>query len=167
MKAIARNSNVKAVMARSIVVAAMLSVGSFPASAEVIYVNAAANGSADGLSWANARSDLAAAVSGASTGDDVWVAAGTYGPIELRSGVRIIGGFAGTESAASASDPVANRTIISGGGTSRCVTGVNNDASSVLRGFSIRNGFIAMLETGRGHVLGKERRDDHPMRVRQ
>ena len=153
MNAIVRSRNMKGVMARCIVVAAMLSVGSFPAAAEVIYVSAAANGSANGSSWANAKTDLAAAVTDARTGDDVWVAAGTYGPIELRSGVRIIGGFAGTESATSESDPVANRTIISGGGTSRCVTGVNNDASAVLRGFSIRSGFIAMPNSGAGMFL--------------
>lgn len=153
MNAIARSRNMKGVMARSVVVAAMLSVGSFPAAAKVIYVSAAANGSANGSSWANAKTDLAAAVTGARTGDEVWVAAGTYGPIELRNGVRIIGGFAGTESATSASNPVANRTIISGGGTSRCVTGVNNDASAVLRGFSIRSGFVAMPNTGAGMFL--------------
>ena len=153
MNAIARSRNMKAVMARSIVVAAILSVGSFPAAAKVIYVSAAANGSANGSSWADAKTDLAAAVTGARTGDDVWVAAGTYGPIELRSGVRIIGGFTGTESSASASDPNANRTIISGGGTSRCVTGVNNDASAVLRGFSIQSGFVAMPKNGAGMFL--------------
>ncbi len=123
------------------------------AVAETTYVDRTATGSGDGASWANARNDLAVAVSGASAGDEIWVVAGTYGPIALKSGVRIIGGFGGTESATSQSDPVANRTIISGGGTSRAVVSINNDSSAVLRGFSITDGFVDIPGMGGGMYI--------------
>ena len=110
--------------------------------AGTLYVNASATGLGDGASWANAQVDLSAAVSAANSGDELWVAAGTYGPIVLKSGVRVYGGFNGTETAPSQSDPDVNVTIISGGGTSRPVMSVGNDSTTVLRGFRITEGFI-------------------------
>jgi len=53
-----------------------------------------------GETWATAFADLGKAVEHAIAikGDEIWVAEGTcQGPIRLESGLRIIGGFAGTE----------------------------------------------------------------------
>ncbi len=111
-----------------------------PTSAAVIYVDADAKGAGNGQSWTDAYTSLSTAITSATTGDEVWVAEGVYRPIVLKSGVKVYGGFAGTESAASASDPVAHRTIISGGGTRRAVRSLNDDASTVLRGFVIKDG---------------------------
>ena len=68
-------------------------------AASVIYVKPGGTGT--GLSWDSAK-DLAAALSAATTGDELWVATGTYTPGSLRAdtftlkdGVTIYGGFAG------------------------------------------------------------------------
>jgi len=72
-----------------------------------LYVNASAAGG-DGTSWENAFTDLQDALAAALSGEEIWVAAGTYTPTNngdrtvsfiLKSGVKIYGGFAGGEKA--------------------------------------------------------------------
>lgn len=80
--------------------------------ATVRYV--AADGTGDGSSWANAMSDLQAAIDASSSGDEIWVKQGTYKPTSLiksnkptskafilKEGVSLYGGFAGTETSVS------------------------------------------------------------------
>src|SRR5690606_13144340 len=73
------------------------------------------NGTGDGSSWANASNDLQLMINNSFAGDSIFVASGTYKPIRpannvnviavnnrdnafvLKSGVKIYGGFAGTE----------------------------------------------------------------------
>jgi hypothetical protein len=99
-----------------------------PAPGEVIYVNAAAPapGGGDGTSWKTAFNDLqdglAAATPG--SGDQLWLAAGSYRPagpggdraisFNLVSGTAIYGGFNGTETQLNQRDPAVNITILSG-----------------------------------------------------
>jgi hypothetical protein len=87
------------------------------------YVNLAAPGADNGASWADAFTNLQSALSVAQSGDSVWIAQGTYYPtsstdrmisFEPRSGVRIFGGFAGTENNLSQRDWEIHRTILSG-----------------------------------------------------
>ncbi|MGD2111122.1 MAG: choice-of-anchor Q domain-containing protein [Phycisphaerae bacterium] len=111
-----------------------------PVTADVIYIDAAAKGANTGITWANAHPTLAGAIASAQAGDELWVAAGTYGPIELKSGVRVYGGFAGTETAAASADPETNKTYIDGGGIGRAVLSIDDDSSTVLRGFHIVDG---------------------------
>ncbi|MEM1216744.1 MAG: hypothetical protein AAGJ82_13705, partial [Bacteroidota bacterium] len=97
-----------------------LLLSSFSLSAQV-YVNQTATGSNDGTSWTDAYTDLSAALSATSTGDEVWVAAGTYLPGDNRNDffrfphdLQVYGGFNGTESALEDRDVNANTTILSG-----------------------------------------------------
>lgn len=73
---------------------------------KIWHVNIAATGANTGQNWANAFTDLHSGLAAAQPGDAVWVAGGTYRPdagtdrnryFELKSGVRLYGGFAGTE----------------------------------------------------------------------
>jgi hypothetical protein len=121
-----------------------------PVAAAVKYVTP--TGSGNCTSWPSACS-LPTALATAESGDELWVKAGTYAPFTLVNGVKIIGGFAGTESAASQSNPAANLTIVDGGGTAQCVTGADLAATSVLRGFTIRNGYDSGSDGGGGLIL--------------
>jgi predicted outer membrane repeat protein len=110
--------------------------------AATLYVKPTATGTADCSSWANACT-LPDALAIASCGDSVWVARGIYAPFSLIDGVKIIGGFAGTETAASQSNPAANLTTVDGANNTQCVTNINDNPGGLaayLRGFTIRNG---------------------------
>lgn len=76
----------------------------FPA-AVTLYVDQGATGNNTGTSWANAYLELQSALDIARAGDQIWMADGTYTPGATRSDsfvlmdeVRILGGFAGSES---------------------------------------------------------------------
>ena len=123
--------------------------------ANVIYVDANATGADDGSSWVDAFPDLQAALTTASAGDEIWVTAGVYRPtatfdraisFELKNGVGIYGGFAGTETQRDQRDPASNVTTLSGdigvaGGNDNSVYVVTVDGSvtdsGVLDGFTI------------------------------
>ncbi|MEN8128099.1 MAG: right-handed parallel beta-helix repeat-containing protein, partial [Planctomycetota bacterium] len=93
--------------------------------AKTIYVKPSAVG--NGTSWTSAYGDLQRALDAASSGDQIWVAAGIYAPsvpvggttsrhqtFQMKNGVAIYGGFAGTESILSQRDIYNNETILSG-----------------------------------------------------
>ncbi len=72
--------------------------------AKVFYVHP--EGFGDGSSWEDASPDLADILLEAEAGDEIWVAEGTYYPTDfedrhasfvLKEGVKLYGGFAGTE----------------------------------------------------------------------
>ncbi len=90
-----------------------------------IYVNAGATGANDGTSWDDAFTDLTEAIDSSMTGDQIWVAAGTYLPrvvdedstgafFTFPHDLELYGGFAGTETMLSERDPDTNETILSG-----------------------------------------------------
>lgn len=96
-----------------------------PANAQttIRYVDRDAVGANDGSSWANAFTDLQAALAAASNGDEIWVAAGVYAPtttgdrtvsFAMKNGVGIYGGFAGTETLRSQRNWTSNVTTLSG-----------------------------------------------------
>ncbi len=82
-----------------------------PCQAGIIYVDADANGANDGTSWGDAYNYLQDALATASSGDEIWLAQGTYTPdsssanpngsgqrtatFQLINGVAIRGGYAG------------------------------------------------------------------------
>jgi hypothetical protein len=92
---------------------------------EIIRVKKGAAGTGSGDSWTNAVPELRDALPLANPGDEIWVAQGTYKPttqpdssrsFQLRSGVSVFGGFAGTEILRSQRnpDPHTNATVLSG-----------------------------------------------------
>jgi len=126
-----------------------------PAWAGVIYVRGDAAGANNGLSWADAYTDVQAALAAAEWGDEIWVAKGTYKPTTgtlrtvsfvLEAGTGLYGGFAGTENERAQRNWEANATILSGNiGTAgsaadnsyHVVTGAD---LAVLDGFTITGG---------------------------
>lgn len=131
---------------------------------ERIYVNAASQGPYDGKTWETAFSDLQDALSIAQPNTEIWVATGTYKPdrdtaarsasFYLKNGVRLLGGFAGTETSSYQRDPNAHETILSGdlkgddGGnfanndenSYHVVTSIQTDPNCLLDGFTITGG---------------------------
>ena len=132
--------------------------GSVDADGLVIYVKANAASGGDGTSWANALNSLQSALSLATSGDQIWVAAGIYYPSDtmnqsasfsLINGVGIYGGFTGTEILLSQRNPKLNVTILSGDlgvaadfsdNSYHVVNGSNTNSTAVLDGFTISGG---------------------------
>ncbi len=90
-------------------------------AATVIYVNPNANGANTGTTWKNAFTDLQSALAAASAGDEIWVRGAVYKPgnsasdtFQLVDGVKLYGGFTGTESTLAQRDWETNLTILSG-----------------------------------------------------
>ena len=143
------------------------------------YVDASATGANDGTSWANAFTNLGDAIAWYSLfGDELWVASGRYYPDEgniysnddrnatfaLFPGLKLYGGFAGTETNINQRNIAVNLTVLSGDldknditnsagvvvadaynntvGTNSCsvVRMVGTDSNSVLDGFTITSG---------------------------
>jgi len=131
----------------------LLFAGSF-LQAQTYYVKPAASGSGNGSSWTNAAgaTQLAAIISAAASGSQVWVAAGTYYPgatraaaFVLKSGVALYGGFAGTETTLSQRNWTTNVTTLSGniggaGNSYHVVVSNGNTGTTVLDGFTIMSG---------------------------
>jgi hypothetical protein len=116
-----------------------------PAVQTVWYVDADAMGTGDGKSWDNAFDHPVDAMAAASSGNQIWVASGTYyGPgdrtapvVAFKAGVMVYGGFVGTETDLSQRD-MADRATFDGGDTlHHVVTGADN---ALLHGFVVRNG---------------------------
>jgi hypothetical protein len=127
----------------------------------VFYVDANAAGANNGLSWANAFTSLASALSAvaAGMGQEIHVADGTYKPttgtsrttaFQLRNGVRVSGGYAGVGAAdPDARNPGLYPSILSGDirtvGNSadnsyHVINGSGTNSSAILDGFTIMAG---------------------------
>ena len=85
-----------------------------PVRAAILHVRSDAAGpETNGLSWASAFNSITQGLQYASSGDELWVAAGTYkGAITVPEGVALYGGFAGTETLRTQRDWGRTRTII-------------------------------------------------------
>ncbi len=98
------------------------------------YVKTIAAGTGDGSSWANASANLQAMIDASANNDEVWVAKGTYKPTTVvgydaahvaytddrhksfyvRTGVKLYGGFVGTEVTPGQRKLAQNKTYLSG-----------------------------------------------------
>ncbi len=89
----------------------------------VIFVLPGATGAGTGADWADAFTDLAPALATAISGQQIWVAGGTYLPtagndttktLAIPTGVSVFGGFAGTETLLSQRSWASNLVTLSG-----------------------------------------------------
>ncbi len=90
-------------------------------AAGILYATPGGTGNCS--SWVNACA-LQTALTGATSGNEIWTAAGTHKPttmgtyrdatFQLKDGVALYGGFAGTETTRDQRDPATNVTILSG-----------------------------------------------------
>lgn len=119
----------------------LLSAFSHLSAQTTYYVDASkADNAGAGTSWATAKKDLQDAINLAVSGDAIWVKAGTYKPTQdpsgninpadsrdltffLKDGVKVYGGFSGTETLLSQRNVSTNVTTLSGD------IGLTNDAS--------------------------------------
>ena len=160
---------------RTIILAATMGLLSPAAiSSDIWFVNEAAAGAATGQSWLDAFTDLQSALAVADSGDQIWVAEGTYRPdsgshdtqasFVLRSGVELFGGFNGTESAATARDPDLHIAILSGDlagnddpesfikgqktsdNSAHVLYGFGTDSTCILDGFTVTGGVGGSVE---------------------
>ncbi|HPI09073.1 MAG TPA: choice-of-anchor Q domain-containing protein [Saprospiraceae bacterium] len=135
-----------------------------------IYVHPAATGAADGTSWADAFTDLQPALQAAAYGDTMWVAEGTYLPtadgnrdssFNVPNGLRMYGGFSGTETDLAQRDWAAHPVILSGNIGNPNDTTDNSlnimflaypDSFTIVDGFTFRFGYAESVplsfETG-------------------
>jgi parallel beta-helix repeat protein len=129
-----------------IVLVAVIILLSIPLTAQckVIYVKTAGSDTNNGSSWALAKKTVQAGLNAASgtTSDEVWVSAGTYlQTISLKVGVKLYGGFTGSETDISQRDWMANQTILDGNQAGKVVTSPSGaTATTRIDGFIIRNG---------------------------
>ena len=145
------------------------------------YVKANASGTNTGTSWANAFNSLESALAAARSCQlaEIWVAAGTYKPsalpvgnttgvstdytFQLPDGVKLFGGFAGTETELVQRNPTTSLTLLSGdlnGNDGANFTNIAdncahvvlslNNAGATIDGFTIRGGGNAVQVSGMG-----------------
>jgi parallel beta-helix repeat protein len=112
------------------------------ALAATVYVAPTGSNSNSGASWTLAKQTVGAGLTAAVSGDQVWVAAGTYNErITLTDGVALYGGFAGTETDLSQQNFTNNQTILDGQAGGSVVTSpAGATATTRIDGFTIRNG---------------------------
>lgn len=115
---------------------------------KILYVNINNAPGGDGRTWNTAYKELFDALSAAGSGQQIWVAQGTYSPstsgrtsaLDLKSGVKVYGGFVGGETMLTARNSATNTTILSGLYFNYHVVRAVNVTGSVLDGFTIEKG---------------------------
>ncbi len=146
---------------------------SLSVEAAIVYVDSTADGAGDGSTWADAFTNLSVALVHVESGDQVWVAKGSYRPgsgradtFQLKDGVGVYGGFAGFEDPFSFTlnqrNIVVNETILEGeigapgpsDNVFHVVTASNVARSAVLDGFTVARGNGSGLSLMRQDVGG-------------
>lgn len=119
----------------------------YGARAKVVYVNANNPGTQyDGASWSTAFLTVTNALATVVTGDEVWVARGTYKErLTPPIGVSLYGGFYGTEATRDRRDLRKNVTILDGSGADFAPVVSCRYPSIVVDGFTLRYGFYGVV----------------------
>lgn len=124
---------------------------------DTLYVDA--QGQGGGTAWNNATPYLhnAIKIAGNFNKTAILVKEGTYygdttaeNAITMQSGVRLYGGFTGTEHSIAEANPMAHPTILSGQGRRRVVYCDNFNKKTYLEGFQIKDGYA---EKGAGALI--------------
>lgn len=114
------------------------------AIATIRYVKSGATGG--GSSWSDASSDLQGMLVASSSGDTIWVCNGTYQPSSGQSytmaeGVKIFGGFIGTETSLSQrAAPTLFACMLEGNNAAVIYNGAGLTTAALLDGFTITGG---------------------------
>lgn len=143
----------------------IISLISFSSFSAIRYVTPTGAGSMNGSSWLNAfpGSSLQAAITASATGDEVWVAAGTYFTttgtnrtisFSMRNNVAIYGSFLGTENLLSQRDLANGLTSILSAEIG--VAGIADNSYHVINNFNINN--TAVID---GFII-RDANDDRP-----
>jgi|GEM_PF-455058 len=103
----------------------MIGIGALnSASAGILYVDGSAGGANNGTSWANAFTNLQAAIDAAEPDTDIWMAEGIYCPpntglgrdagFRLKDGIRIYGGYPSGGGQFEQRNPTLHRSVLTG-----------------------------------------------------
>ncbi|HEY3268459.1 MAG TPA: right-handed parallel beta-helix repeat-containing protein [Armatimonadota bacterium] len=115
-------------------------------AAAVIYVNVNTSGPHDGAAWRTAFLTIQDGIRAAGPGDEVWVAQGKYsGPLTLKDGVGLYGGFVGKETTRDARNPAVRVTTVRGSGGSVVTIPATAGPDAIIDGFSIRGGLGTLV----------------------
>lgn len=141
----------RATLESLLALACVLSAGINSSAASVVHVNIMAPPGGNGTSWASAMNSLEGALASTSSGDQVWIARGTYlvpffASFAVKSGVSLYGGFDGTESTLDQAQPAVHQTTLKGASQGDPASGqpvvvVQGSSSTTIDGFTIRDGF--------------------------
>lgn len=119
-----------------------MNVTGVSAHATTLYVDGRRT-TGEGTNWRTAYRTVQDALQQARSGDEIWVATGTYkltdraATFQLKTGVALYGGFAGNELNRSQRDWQKNPTILNGNGAYHVVTGADQ---AILDGFVVTGG---------------------------
>lgn len=109
--------------------------------AAVLHVHSQGNDVQSGSDWSAAKRTIASALESAATGDEIWVAAGTYSEhLLMKDGVGLYGGFEGLETLRAQRDWLTHRTILDGSTNGVVLTLKQCGASTTVDGFTIQMG---------------------------
>ncbi len=156
-----------------------------PLQARVYHVTT--KGTGDGSSWEKAMGSLDDALAKATSGDEIWIAAGTYKPTQLiksskknsrhfplKDGVSLYGGFAGTEKDKDKRAKVdddspykyVNETILSADDDVPDEWVRESDpANPFVYGWKVENNIILGTENNANHILFKKEELTAPITI--